>query len=80
MIDFIKTSLTDALCKGVRGYQNFSYQIKRSNGDIISLNGTLIKKGRQYLSNFKIERTKENGHKCSVVSVFDMPLNQKNNY
>ena len=77
MRDFIKKSLTDALLKGAKGINEFNYQYNRADGDTISLKGVITKKNKQYLSDFRIERTKADGHKCSAVPVFGMPLKQK---
>lgn len=77
MRNFIKRSLANALLVGVKGGNEFHYRFKREDGDIISIDGTVEKKEKQYLSDFRIERTKANGHKCSAVPVFGMPLNQR---
>lgn len=77
MRDFIKKSLADVLRSAVRGIMEFEYRFKRENGDVISIVGSVVKQGRGFLADFRINRVRENGHSCSAIPVFGMPLNQK---
>lgn len=67
MRNFIKNSLVNTRNKNMK---TFNYQYKTDKGDIISLKGS-VKNGN---ADFKIIRTKANGHRCSSVPVFQMPL------
>lgn len=77
MREFIKKSLTDALREGVKGKREYCYQYKRDDNDTISIEGTITKKEGVYFSDFRVERMKANGHRCSAVPVLGMPLTQK---
>lgn len=67
MKDFIEKSLSNAR---KRKLKNFYYQYKSANDDIISMIGNVTDK----MANFEITRTKADGHRCSSVPVFQMPL------
>ena len=70
MRDFIKDGLVNIRNKGVK---TFSYQYKRDDGDIIVMCGN-AKNGN---ADFSISRIKSNGHKCSNIPVYQMPLTDK---
>ncbi len=67
MRDFIKNGLVNTRNKNMK---IFDYQYESDNGDIISMKGN-VKNG---MADFEIIRTKANGHRCSSVPVFQMPL------
>lgn len=67
MKNFIKNKLIDARNKNDI---NFDYQYERDDGNIISMKGNKCDGN----ASFTIERTKVNGHKCSAVNVYEMPL------
>lgn len=67
MRNFIKNGLVNTRNKNIK---TFDYQYESDNGDIISMIGN-VKNG---MADFEIIRTKANGHRCSSVPVFQMPL------
>lgn len=67
MKNFIKNGLANTRNKNMK---TFDYQYKSDNGDIISMKGS-VKNG---MADFEIIRTKANGHRCSSIPVFQMPL------
>ncbi len=67
MRNFIKNALVNTRNKNMK---TFDYQYEHDNGDIITINGN-VKNGN---ATFTISRTKANGHNCSNIPVFEMPL------
>lgn len=67
MRNFIKNGLVNTRNKNMK---TFDYQYETDNGDIIFMKGN-VKNG---MADFEIIRTKANGHRCSSVPVFQMPL------
>lgn len=67
MRNFIKNGLVNTRNKNMK---TFDYQYESDNGDIISMKGN-VKNG---MADFEIIRTKANGHRCSSVPIFQMPL------
>lgn len=51
----------------------FDFQYKCDNDDLISIKG----KTRYGVADFIIERLKSDGHKCSSIPVYQMPLVEK---
>lgn len=70
MRNFIKNGLVNARNKNMKA---FDYKYESTNGDIISMKGN-IKNGN---ADFTITRTKVNGHQCSSIPVYGMPLTDK---
>lgn len=67
MRNFIKNGLINTRNKNMK---TFDYQYELDNGDIISMIGNV----KNEMADFEIIRTKANGHRCSSVPVFQMPL------
>lgn len=67
MRNFIKNGLVNTRNKNMK---TFDYQYETDDGDIITMKGN-VKNG---IADFEIIRTKVNGHRCSSVPVFQMPL------
>lgn len=70
MRDFIKSTLIEVREKDMK---TFDTQYKRDNGDFISIKGS-VNDGN---ADFVIARKQENGHTCSSVPVYGMPLTDK---
>lgn len=70
MRNFIKNGLINTRNKNMK---TFDYQYECNDGDIITMKGS-VKNGN---ADFVIERTKANGHICSSVPVYEMPLTDK---
>ena len=67
MRNFIKNCLVNTRNKNMT---TFDYRYEVDNGDTITVKGT-VKNGN---ADFTIERTKSDGHRCSAIRVFEMPL------
>ena len=67
MRNFIKNALVNTRNKNMK---TFGYHYECDNKDIISVKGNV----ENEVANFKITRTKGNGHRCSSVPVQGMPL------
>ena len=67
MRNFIKNTLVNTRNNNMK---TFDAQYKRDDGDTISMKGNV----ENDIANFEIKRTKANGHRCSSVPVFGMPL------
>lgn len=70
MKNFIKNGLINARNKNNK---TFDFQYERDDGDIISMKGSICDGNASFI----IERTKVDGHKCSAVTVHQMPLTDK---
>ena len=67
MRNFIKNGLVDTRAKNMK---TFDYQNSCDDGDIITMKGS-VKNGN---TDFTIARTKSDGHICSSIPVYQMPL------
>lgn len=67
MRSFIKNGLINTRNKNM---STFDYRYEADNGDTITMKGTV----KNNIADFTIERTKANGHCCSAVPVYGMPL------
>ena len=67
MRNFIKNCLVNTRNKNMK---TFDYEYECDDGDIISVKGNV----ENSVADFEITRTKSNGHRCSSVPVFKMPL------
>lgn len=70
MRNFIKNGLINTRNKNMK---TFEYQYERDDRDIITMKGN-VKNGN---ADFVIERIKPDGHICSSVPVYEMPLTDK---
>lgn len=70
MKNFIKNGLVNTRNKNMK---IFNYQYELDNGDIITMTG-IVKNSN---ADFTIARTKSDGHKCSSIPVYQMPLTDK---
>ena len=70
MKDFIRNELVNIRNKNIK---TFDCQYVSDNGNTISMIGN-VKNG---MADFEITRTKANGHKCSGIPVFQMPLSDE---
>lgn len=67
MRNFIREHLRNVRDRRLR---LFDYKYVCADGDVIELKGS----ADNGIATFRIERTKANGHNCSAVPVYDMPL------
>ena len=77
MRNFIRKSLTNAFHESRKGKNEFDYQFNRADGDSISIKGSVSGTFKNRVADFRIERIKSNGHHCSAIPVFGMPLTDK---
>ena len=70
MRSFIKNCLVNTRNKNMT---TFDYQYENDNGDTITVKGAV----KNNIADFTIERTKADGHRCSAVPVYGMPLTNK---
>lgn len=70
MRNFIKNGLVNTRNKNMK---TFDYQYECDDRDIITMKGS-VKNGK---ADFVIERIKADGHICSSVPVYEMPLTDK---
>lgn len=70
MRNFIRNTLVNIRNKNMK---TFDYQYERDDGDTIIVKGCVKNEN----ADFVIERIKANGHRCSSIPVYDMPLTDK---
>lgn len=70
MRNFIRNELVNTRNNNMK---TFSYQYECDDGDVITMKGSVKNEN----ADFVIERTKANGHTCSSVPVYEMPLTDK---